>query len=128
MTTEQMLAFTHKHRLRTPRGPWRATDFLSLSPIYFSSLEELSAKTATYKQRSRNKNRRELEESQDNSQANRGYVKTNLASRICAEILPNFVNDSSASCGVTASLTVGNWHCQNLPLAECLKVRRRFYL
>ncbi|KAF9242855.1 hypothetical protein BU15DRAFT_43401 [Melanogaster broomeanus] len=78
MTAEQMLAFTHKHRLRTPRGPWRATDFISLSPIYFNSIQELSEKIATYKQRPRNKNRRDLEETQDNSQANRGYVKTDL--------------------------------------------------
>ncbi|KIJ19705.1 hypothetical protein PAXINDRAFT_109171 [Paxillus involutus ATCC 200175] len=76
MTTEQMLAFTHKHRLRTPRSPCRAMDFLSLSPIYFNSNQELTAKFATYKQRPRNKNRRDLEEPLDNSQANRGYVKT----------------------------------------------------
>ncbi|KAF9221128.1 hypothetical protein BS17DRAFT_712520 [Gyrodon lividus] len=76
MSTEQMLAFTHKHRLSTPRSPWRATDFLSLSPIYFDSRQELSAKFAAYRQRPRNKNRRDLEETQDNSQANRGYVRT----------------------------------------------------
>lgn len=71
-----MHEFTHKHRLVIPRDPWQASAFLSLSPIYFNSLNELSAKIATYKQRPRNKNRREYEESQDNSQANRGYVKT----------------------------------------------------
>ncbi|KIJ67190.1 hypothetical protein HYDPIDRAFT_84951 [Hydnomerulius pinastri MD-312] len=78
MTTEQMLSFTHKYRLSTPRNPWKATEFLSLSPIYFHSAQELSAKLATYKQRPRNKNRREVEEPQDNSQANRGYVRTNV--------------------------------------------------
>lgn len=71
-----MLEFTHEHRLKIPRNPWKATNFVSLSPIYFNSLEELTAKIATYKQRPRNKNRREFEEPQDNSQANRGYVKT----------------------------------------------------
>lgn len=77
MTGEQMLEFTLRHRLQIPReSPWKTTDFLSLSPIYFSSIDELSAKLATYKQRPRNKNRREFEEPQDNSQANRGYVKT----------------------------------------------------
>ncbi|KIK92515.1 hypothetical protein PAXRUDRAFT_13188 [Paxillus rubicundulus Ve08.2h10] len=76
MGAEQMLAFTHKHRLRTPRSPWRAMDFLSLSPIYFNSHQELSAKFAVYKQRPRNKNRREFEQLLDNSQANRGYAKT----------------------------------------------------
>ncbi|KAL4072058.1 hypothetical protein J3A83DRAFT_4092903 [Scleroderma citrinum] len=76
MTTEQMLKFTHMHRLRIPRGPWRATDFTSLSPIYFASHRELSAKLTTYKQRPRNKNRRGDEVLQDNSQANRGYIKT----------------------------------------------------
>ena len=76
MTNEQMLEFTHKHRLRPPRDSWRATAFLSLSPIYFNSHAELTAKIATYKQRPRNKNRREFEEPLDNSQANRGYVKT----------------------------------------------------
>lgn len=76
MTSEQMLEFTHKHRLQAPRDSWKAKEFLSLSPIYFNSLDELSAKIATYKQRPRNKNRRESETPQDNSQANRGYVKT----------------------------------------------------
>lgn len=79
MTSEQMLQFTHKHRLRIPRDPWRAAAFLSLSPIHFNSLQELSAKIATYKQRPRNKNRGDGEEAQDNSQANRGYVKTGSA-------------------------------------------------
>lgn len=76
MTSEQMLEFTHKHRLRIPRDPWVATEFLSLSPIYFSLRKELSDKIAAYKQRPRNKNRREFEQVEDNSQANRGYVKT----------------------------------------------------
>ena len=76
MSSEQMLEFTYKHRLRIPRDPWKATEFVSLSPIYFNSSEELTAKIATYKQRPRNKNRREVEEPQDNSQANRGHLKT----------------------------------------------------
>lgn len=76
MTSEQMLEFTRKHRLKIPRESWQARDFLSLSPIYFNDLNELAAKIATYKQRPRNKNRRESEVPQDNSQANRGYVKT----------------------------------------------------
>lgn len=76
MSGEQMQQFTQKHRLAPPRNPWRASNFLSLSPIYFSSYDELAAKIATYKQRPRNKNRREHEVIEDNSQANRGYVKT----------------------------------------------------
>lgn len=77
MTSEQMHDFTLKHRLDIPRKPepWRAANFLSLSPIYFNELSELAAKIATYKQRPRNKNRREHEEPLDNSQANRGYVQ-----------------------------------------------------
>ncbi|KAI6152916.1 hypothetical protein EDD17DRAFT_1705389 [Pisolithus thermaeus] len=74
LTTEQMHLFTQKYRLNIPRGSWRSSDFLSLSPIYFYSEAELSSKLATYKQRPRNKNRRETEEPRDNSQANRGYV------------------------------------------------------
>ncbi|KAF8553061.1 hypothetical protein OG21DRAFT_1308971 [Imleria badia] len=74
ITSEQMHEFTHKHRLGVRREPWRANDFLSLSPIYFNDVEELSAKIATYKQRARNQNRRDLEKPLDNSQANRGYV------------------------------------------------------
>ncbi|KAI6137517.1 hypothetical protein EDD17DRAFT_1501627 [Pisolithus thermaeus] len=74
LTTEQMHLFTQKYRLNIPRGSWRSSDFLSLSPIYFHSEAELSSKLATYKQRPRNKNRRETEEPRDNSQANRGYV------------------------------------------------------
>ncbi|KAI6021006.1 hypothetical protein EDC04DRAFT_2575804 [Pisolithus marmoratus] len=74
LTTEQMHLFTQKHRLHIPRGSWRSSDFLSLSPIHFRSEAELSSKLATYKQRPRNKNRRETEEPRDNSQANRGYV------------------------------------------------------
>lgn len=74
LTTEQMHLFTQKYRLNIPRGSWRSSDFLSLSPIYFRSEAELSSKLATYKQRPRNKNRRETEEPRDNSQANRGYI------------------------------------------------------
>lgn len=75
MTSEQMHEFTHKHRLGARREPWRARDFLSLSPICFDDIKELSAKIATYKQRPRNRYRRELEKPLDNSQANRGYVE-----------------------------------------------------
>ncbi|KIO00662.1 hypothetical protein M404DRAFT_1003660 [Pisolithus tinctorius Marx 270] len=74
LSTEQMHSFTQKHRLSIPRRPWRSSDFLSLSPVYFRTEAELSSKLATYKQRPRNKNRRETEEPKDNSQANRGYV------------------------------------------------------
>ncbi|KAI6001785.1 hypothetical protein EDD15DRAFT_2227499 [Pisolithus albus] len=74
LSTEQMHLFTQKYRLNIPRGSWRSSDFLSLSPIYFRSEAELSSKLSTYKQRPRNKNRRETEEPKDNSQANRGYV------------------------------------------------------
>ncbi|KAF8127847.1 hypothetical protein EV363DRAFT_1341549 [Boletus edulis] len=75
MTGEQMQTFTLKHRLNIPKTPWRASDFRSLSPIYFNSTDELSAKFATYKQRPRNKNRRDHEKPLDNSQANRGFVQ-----------------------------------------------------
>ncbi|KAI6008775.1 hypothetical protein F5J12DRAFT_719487 [Pisolithus orientalis] len=74
LSTEQMHSFTQKHRLSIPRRSWRSSDFLSLSPIYFRTEAELSSKLVTYKQRPRNKNRRETEEPKDNSQANRGYV------------------------------------------------------
>ena len=76
MTQEQTDSFAHMHRLNIPRNPWNASQFLSLSPIYFTSEEELLAKLATYKQRPRNKNRQEREDLQDNSSANRGYVLT----------------------------------------------------
>ncbi|KIM58031.1 hypothetical protein SCLCIDRAFT_1218962 [Scleroderma citrinum Foug A] len=64
------------HRLKIPRDAWNASQFMSLSPIYFASQRELSAKLTTYKQRPRNKNRREDENPQDNSSANRGYIMT----------------------------------------------------
>lgn len=71
-----MLSFTHMHRLKIPRDAWNASQFMSLSPIYFASQRELSEKLTTYKQRPRNKNRREDENPQDNSSANRGYIMT----------------------------------------------------
>ncbi|KAG9312525.1 hypothetical protein JVU11DRAFT_6920 [Chiua virens] len=79
MSSEQVLEFTLRHRLppRNDRGSWRSSDFVSLSPIHFTSSEELAAKISTYKQRPRNNNRREsASEPLDNSQANRGYVRT----------------------------------------------------
>jgi hypothetical protein len=76
MPSEQTFKFTRDYHivLERVREPWRASQFLSLSPIYFDTKDELSAKIASYKQRPRNKNRREFEEPKDNSQANRGYV------------------------------------------------------
>ncbi|KAI6144380.1 hypothetical protein BKA82DRAFT_4177387 [Pisolithus tinctorius] len=66
LSTEQMHSFTQKHRLSIPRRPWRSSDFLSLSPVYFRTEAELSSKLATIGG--------ETEEPKDNSQANRGYV------------------------------------------------------
>jgi hypothetical protein len=71
MTSQQMWAFVRKHGLRRPRTPWKADNFVSLSPIYFTSKIDLQEKLKTYKVKAQ-KNKQDKE---DNSQANRGFVR-----------------------------------------------------
>jgi len=71
MTSHQMWAFVRKHQLRPPRRPWDVDSFISLSPIYFATKSDLQEKLKTYKVKSQ-KNKQEKE---DNSPANRGFVR-----------------------------------------------------
>ena len=71
MTSHQMWAFVHKHGLRPPRRPWKVDNFVSLSPIYFATKNDLQEKLKTYRVKSQ-KNKQDKE---DNSQANRGFVR-----------------------------------------------------
>jgi hypothetical protein len=71
MTSHQMWAFVRKHGLRPPRRPWKADNFVSLSPIYFATRGDLQEKLKTYRVKSQ-KNKHDKE---DNSPANRGFVR-----------------------------------------------------
>ncbi|KAG0704054.1 hypothetical protein DFH29DRAFT_802373 [Suillus ampliporus] len=71
MTSHQMWAFVRKHGLRPPRSSWKVDKFISLSPIYFATKNDLQEKLKTYKVKSQ-KNKQDKE---DNSPANRGFVR-----------------------------------------------------
>jgi hypothetical protein len=69
-----MRVFTISLRLAPPRDCWLLKDFLSLSPIHFKTVDELSKKLKTYSQKS---NKHKGGEINDNSQANRTYEGRN---------------------------------------------------
>lgn len=72
MNSDQMGIFARAFGLRTLREFWPSSMFASLSPIHFSTAEDLLKKLKTYNQKS---NKGKKEDVYDNSQANRGYVK-----------------------------------------------------
>jgi len=66
-----MWAFVRKHALGSPRRLWRANNFASLSPIYFSTKVDLQEKLKTYKVKSQ----KYKQDKEDNSPANRGFIR-----------------------------------------------------
>ncbi|KAG1744996.1 uncharacterized protein EDB91DRAFT_1122053 [Suillus paluster] len=73
MTSHQMWAFVRKHGLRPPRKPWKVDNFLSLSPIYFATKNDLQEKLKTYKVKAQKK--KQDKDKEDNSPANRGFIR-----------------------------------------------------
>ncbi|EGN97442.1 hypothetical protein SERLA73DRAFT_75125 [Serpula lacrymans var. lacrymans S7.3] len=72
MSREQMLSFTRLAGLRPSNSSWHSSAFISLSPISFSTAEEFTKKIQSYRQKS---NKHREGEIQDNSPANKGYIK-----------------------------------------------------
>lgn len=73
MTHDQMVQFTFDLRLRQPRNYALAHEFQSLSPIRFSTADQLAAKLKTYAQKSK----KHQVGVPDNSQANKGFISDN---------------------------------------------------
>ncbi|OJA11338.1 hypothetical protein AZE42_04933 [Rhizopogon vesiculosus] len=129
MTSHQMWAFVRKHGLRPPRRPWKVDNFVSLSPIYFATKNDLQEKLKTYRVKSQ-KNKQDKE---DNSQANRGFVRVRghpentrgdfENQRVLYRLLTNSVtpgalgllNPPWANATRVISLVINTWHNDRRP-------------